>query len=139
VSQSEAFEHSSENAISDCRNQSRSAAFRRPGVSLVYSLFTAADEKITLSVVQVNNKPQHLVFCLHFVHSGSKYRDFAVESSQTAFVERLFSSQLLHFWCKNEFRFDLIFERKPSLPRRPLQCDLMVDFVGRMWTSGQSA
>lgn len=27
-----------------------------------YSPFTAADEKIPLSMVHVNNKPQHLVF-----------------------------------------------------------------------------
>ena len=30
---------------------------------LRYSPFTAADEKIPLSMVRVNNKPQHLVFC----------------------------------------------------------------------------
>jgi hypothetical protein len=30
-----------------------------------YNPFTAADEKITLSVVHVNSKPQYLVFSLH--------------------------------------------------------------------------
>jgi hypothetical protein len=30
-----------------------------------YNPFTAADEKIALSMVHVNSKPQHLVFSLH--------------------------------------------------------------------------
>ena len=33
---------------------------------LRYNPFTAADEKIPLSVVHVNNKPQYLVFCCTF-------------------------------------------------------------------------
>ena len=38
----------------------------------LYSPFIAADEKVLLSVVRVNKKPQHLVFCLHSQHLLSK-------------------------------------------------------------------
>jgi hypothetical protein len=69
----------------------RSAGFLRFTAPLIHSPFTAADEKITLSVVQVNNKPQHLVFCLHFLHPDSKHWDLAVESSKHAVVERPFA------------------------------------------------
>jgi hypothetical protein len=71
----------------------RSAGFLRFTAPLIHSPFTAADEKITLSVVQVNNKPQHLVFCLHFLHHGSEDWDLAVESSKRAVVERPCASQ----------------------------------------------
>ena len=47
-----------------------------------YNLFTAADEKIPLSVVRVNKKPQYLVFSLHFPHQPSKYSQLLVESSK---------------------------------------------------------
>src|SRR5208283_2950663 len=46
----------------------------------LYSPLTAADEKIPLSVVRVNNKPQHLVFWSHFGHLLSKHRHLPVES-----------------------------------------------------------
>ena len=46
-----------------------------------YSLFKAADGKIALSVVHVNNKPQHIVFCLHSPHLFSKQRRLLVESA----------------------------------------------------------
>jgi hypothetical protein len=38
-----------------------------------YSPFTAADEKIPLSLGPVNRKPQHLVFLGHLRHLMSKY------------------------------------------------------------------
>jgi hypothetical protein len=46
---------------------SRLSAGRPAGISrrALYNPFAAADEKITLSVVYVNNKPLHLVFCTH--------------------------------------------------------------------------
>jgi hypothetical protein len=47
-----------------------------------YSLFTAADEKIALSVVRVNTKPQYLVFGVHFLHTPYKHKDLRVESSK---------------------------------------------------------
>lgn len=47
-----------------------------------YNLFTAADEKIPLSVVRVNKKPQYLVFSLHFPHQPAKYGQLPVESSK---------------------------------------------------------
>jgi hypothetical protein len=59
-----------------------SAAFQRDlDIGVRYNPITAADEKIPLSVVQVNNKPQHLVFCLHSRHLLSKQREMPVESS----------------------------------------------------------
>jgi hypothetical protein len=45
-----------------------------------YSLFTAADEKIPLPVVQVNNKPQYLVFQTQIRHPSPKHRHLPVES-----------------------------------------------------------
>jgi hypothetical protein len=47
-----------------------------------YKPFKAADEKVPLSVVHVNNKPQYLVFWSHFRHQLSKQRRFPVESSK---------------------------------------------------------
>ena len=47
-----------------------------------YNPFTAADEKVPLSVVLVNKKPQHLVFCLFLGHPLSKQRGLPVESSR---------------------------------------------------------
>jgi hypothetical protein len=44
--------------------------------------FTAADEKIPLSVVDVNNKPQYLVFSLHSWNLVRKQRQSPVESSK---------------------------------------------------------
>jgi hypothetical protein len=55
---------------------------------LRYCLFTAADEKIALSVVRVNTKPQYLVFDVHFLHLASKHKDLRVESSQRSCAER---------------------------------------------------
>jgi hypothetical protein len=46
-----------------------------------YNPFTAADEKIALSVVHVNNKPQYLVFCCHLRHPFTKQRELPVESA----------------------------------------------------------
>jgi hypothetical protein len=42
-----------------------------------YNPLTAADEKIPLSVVHVNSKPQYLVFCLPLPHPVTKYGQFA--------------------------------------------------------------
>jgi hypothetical protein len=39
----------------------------------LYSPFTAADEKIPLSIGQVNCKPQYLVFSSHFQHQSAKH------------------------------------------------------------------
>jgi hypothetical protein len=39
----------------------------------LYNPITAADEKIPLSVVRVNKKPQYLVFCLHSPHPPAKH------------------------------------------------------------------
>ena len=42
-----------------------------------YNPFTAADEKIPLSMVHVNTKPQYLVFSLCLPYPDSKYTGFA--------------------------------------------------------------
>jgi hypothetical protein len=52
----------------------------RSSLEFVYSHITAADEKIPLSVVDVNKKPQYLVFSLHFGYPVSKQRQLVVES-----------------------------------------------------------
>jgi hypothetical protein len=49
---------------------------------LRYSLFTAADEKIALSVVRVNTKPQYLVFGVHLLHTPPKHKYLRVETSK---------------------------------------------------------
>jgi len=56
------------------------APWRSKAPVFLYNPLTAADEKIPLSVVRVNNKPQHLVFCWHFAHLLSKHRHLPVES-----------------------------------------------------------
>ncbi|MGB0063817.1 MAG: hypothetical protein WBP85_05170 [Terracidiphilus sp.] len=57
------------------------AAGERPsGPVLRYSLITAADEKIPLSVVHVNNKPQYLVFSWYLEHPLSKHGCLTVET-----------------------------------------------------------
>jgi len=53
-----------------------------------YSPFTAADEKIPLSMVRVNNKPQYLVFCWYFAHLLSKHRCLPVESCKRPCLAR---------------------------------------------------
>jgi len=50
--------------------------------------FTAADEKIPLSVVDVNKKPQYLVFSFHFAHLIRKQRQSPVESSKAPGASR---------------------------------------------------
>jgi len=47
-----------------------------------YNPITAADEKIPLPVVHVNNKPQYLVFGSHSPHPVAKHRHLPVESSK---------------------------------------------------------
>jgi hypothetical protein len=47
-----------------------------------YSSITAADEKIPLSVVHVNKKPQYLVFSGHSGHLVAKHWELPVESSK---------------------------------------------------------
>ena len=58
-----------------------------------YSPFTAADEKIPLSVVLVNKKPQYLVFCLLLAHPLSKQRQLPVESAKAASGARVQAAQ----------------------------------------------
>jgi hypothetical protein len=46
------------------------------------SLFTAADGKIPLSMVQVKFKPQYLVFSMHSLVTGHKTLDFGCGKAQ---------------------------------------------------------
>jgi hypothetical protein len=59
-------------------------------LGFLYCPFTTVDEKIPLSVVQVNSKPQHLVFSSHFQYQLEKScadskntANFAVESANS--------------------------------------------------------
>jgi hypothetical protein len=61
-----------------------------PPLGFLYSPFTAVDEKIPLSVVQVNSKPQYLVFSSHFrcrlaksASASQNTANFAVESANS--------------------------------------------------------
>jgi hypothetical protein len=53
-----------------------------PHSSSLYNPLTAADEKIPLPVVHVNNKPQYLVFRCHSRHLVAKHGHLPVESSK---------------------------------------------------------
>jgi hypothetical protein len=74
---------------------------------LRYNPFKAADEKIARSVVQVNLKPQYLVFCLHSRHLFSKQRGLAVESSKRPCRARTwradFAPDLVQRWVSPGF------------------------------------
>jgi len=76
-----------------------------------YNTITAADEKIPLSMVRVNKKPQYLVFCLRFPHLSAKYSQLPVESSQNPRQSRTFIGQTCPL-------FDAIqpFPVAPALP-----------------------
>lgn len=59
-------------------------------LGFLYCPFTTVDEKIPLSVVQVNSKPQHLVFSSHFQYQleessadSKNTANFAVESANS--------------------------------------------------------
>jgi len=62
--------------------------------------FRAADEKIPLSVVLVNNKPQYLVFSSHFEHPLSKHRQLPVESSKAPCGARVSGVDLPQSQCR---------------------------------------
>ena len=56
-----------------------------------YSPMKAADEKIPLSVVDVNKKPQYIVFCWYSLNLISKCRHLPVESSKGPCLARVFA------------------------------------------------
>jgi hypothetical protein len=57
-----------------------------------YNLLTAADEKIALPVVYVNNKPQYIVFLQRLQYPTAKHGHLPVESSKPPFRAL--------FWCE---------------------------------------
>ena len=65
-----------------------------------YNPFKAADEKIALSVVYVNNKPLHLVFCAHSPHLFAKQRRLCVESAKPQAERGVWQVALLQYRCK---------------------------------------
>src|SRR5665213_2763105 len=78
------FSNKRETGDFECTVNSRlsAASLRVVASKYRYNLFTAADEKIPLSVVRVNKKPLYLVFSLHFPHQPAKYSQLPVESSK---------------------------------------------------------
>jgi hypothetical protein len=74
----------------------------RPGLQSRYSPITAADEKIALPVVHVNNKPQYVVFPLRIPHHRSKHGHLAVESSKQPCTTRVFSLVMHQNLCNRE-------------------------------------
>jgi hypothetical protein len=70
-----------ESGIESTASSLRSAAFLwNDHTGVRTKPFRAADEKIPLSVVLVNKKPQYLVFCLQSEHQVTKQRGLPVES-----------------------------------------------------------
>src|SRR5579863_487730 len=64
-----------------------------------YRWLTVADEKVTLSMVQVKRKPQHLVFAAHSLYHLSKLPKSAVERRKPPHFVRVLDLPLLHFRC----------------------------------------
>jgi hypothetical protein len=60
-----------------------------------YNPLTAADDKVTLSVVLVNKKPQYLVFCYHSAHPLPKQRQLPVESCKQPCGRRVCDLQIV--------------------------------------------
>lgn len=60
----------------------------------LYSPFTAADEKIPLSIGQVNSKPQYLVFSSHLLDELTKHSDSRCGKRKFPTPERLFSLRI---------------------------------------------
>src|SRR5262249_43438322 len=59
-----------------------------------YSLITAADAKITLSMGPVNPKPQHLVFRCQFGNPSSKYSHSACGNRKTPCKSQVFDLRI---------------------------------------------
>jgi hypothetical protein len=74
---------------SDSDFQDRRGSLAPHAPAIIYSPITAADEKIPLSMVRVNSKPQYLVFCLRFMHPPSKPLHLPVESCKWPSLARL--------------------------------------------------
>jgi hypothetical protein len=105
-----------------------------------YNPLTAAVEKIPLSVVLVNKKPQHIVFCLFLGHPLSKHWRLPVESSRQPCGTRLSgSSHCLKFSAGQPGWWSANHTSKPS-PRRGQRQDAeTVHFEGKsveMWRFG---
>jgi len=70
-----------------------------PSRQFRYNPITTADEKIPLSVVHVNKKPQYLVFRAHSGHLFAKHWQFPVESSEQPCAMRIRSPILPQLLC----------------------------------------
>jgi hypothetical protein len=80
-----------------------------------YNLLTAADEKIPLSVVHVNNKPQYIVFLLQSLHLLRKHGQSSVESLDAPRTARSWAVKFGQFSCnrKPAAHFGVIDKRSP--------------------------
>lgn len=93
------------------------------GSGLRYNPLKAADEKIPLPVVHVNNKPQYLVFPLHSAHPTAKQRHFPVETSKSPFFMRVSHSNLHRILCISATISALICHPTPAACRpKQLTC-----------------
>src|SRR5579863_411820 len=82
-----------------------------------YRWLTVADEKVTLSMVQVKRKPQHLVFAAHSLYHLSKLPKSAVERRKPPHFVRVLGLPVLHFRCSSYHfrgRPRLHFEASPG-------------------------
>jgi hypothetical protein len=96
---------------------------------VLYNLFTAADEKIALSVVRVNKKPQYLVFCCHFRHLLAKHRQLPVESSKRPCMARTSDVDSAPFSVQRPGALPGRPKHQPSPPQVPEQGAKTVQFA----------
>jgi hypothetical protein len=106
-----------------------------------YNPFTAADEKVPLSVVQVNNKPQYLVFSLHSAHPLSKHGHLPVESSKEPSRTRIspvkIAPKSMQFHAPREPFLSLLQPIPRSAPPQGAQTVQNTHQLVEMWRSGR--
>jgi hypothetical protein len=104
-----------------------------------YSPFTAADEKIPLSMVHVNSKPQHLVFWSHTRHPIPKQGQLPVESFRKPRPQRVWRKEtgpkpgIMRAFvrsCPQNSRLDLV-----SLEDKARRWCIFTRVPVRMWTN----
>ena len=105
-----------------------------------YSPFTAADEKIPLSMVRVNNKPQYLVFCSHSRHLLSKHGHLACGKLKRPCRTRVRRSGMPQNQCQTRlWPLRPLSYPKPSPVPSPIQGAETVQMAARlceMWRFG---
>jgi hypothetical protein len=71
-----------------------------PVARAIYMSLTAADEKVTLSMVQVKNKPQDVVFPCHIGHHPSKPSHLPCGKQEWPRLARVFCALVPQFRCR---------------------------------------